>query len=449
MNKIAPLSTRQHKYLLKTFNSWLNVAEGGKRGGKNVLNALAFALNLEEHPDKLHLIAGVNVAAAKINVIDCDGYGLANYFEGRCREGEYKKRDALFIKTRTGEKIVLVSGLGKDGEEKKIKGNTYGMVYITEVNECHPKGIQECFDRTLSSKDRKIFHDLNPKAEGHFYYSDILNFHEEKQKANPEYGLNYGHFTIADNMSLTQQHINRELDKYDKKSVWYLRDILGQRKQAEGIIYRQFADNKKNYILDESPENIAFSQIGVDFGGNESAQAFVCTGFSPDLKTIVTLDEYYTKEKITPKELEENFIAFVRRNAKYRPTTAFCDNAEQVLINGIRYASIKAGLSISIENARKGPIVDRIRFYNSLFNREAYKIMSHCTNLIGAFENALWNPKSLEDKRLDDGTTNIDSLDAQEYSTENLQRQIQQLLIVGGDKNNNTGLFKKDRIFNS
>ena len=37
MNKPAPLSQRQYEYMQRCMISWFNVAEGGKRGGKNVL----------------------------------------------------------------------------------------------------------------------------------------------------------------------------------------------------------------------------------------------------------------------------------------------------------------------------------------------------------------------------------------------------------------------------
>ena len=214
MNKPAPLSNRQKEYLMRCFTSWLNVAEGGKRGGKNVLATLAFCTLLENHKNKMFLVAGVSVAAAKLNILDCDGYGLLNYFEGRCREGKYKDRDCVYVQTKAGEKIVLVSGGGKDGDEKLIKGNTYGMAYVTEANECHPKFLKEVFDRTISSFDRKIFHDLNPKEPEHWYYTEILNFHEEQQKEDVSYGYNYGHFTLVDNMSLSDEKIRTVLKTY-------------------------------------------------------------------------------------------------------------------------------------------------------------------------------------------------------------------------------------------
>ena len=244
MNIPAPFSENQMRFFWDCFDHWFNVAEGGKRGGKNVLITMAYCTILEKHPSRIHLIAGVSTATARLNILDCDGFGLKNYFEGRCREGVYQNRDCLYIKTATGEKVVLISGGGKAGDEKLIKGNTYGTAYITEANECSKIFIQEVFDRTLSSPDRKIFHDLNPKAEAHWYYQDVLNFHEEKLKSNPKYGLNYGHFTIADNMSISDDQLRAVLATYDRKSVWYARDILGQRKMAEGLVYPMFSMEK-------------------------------------------------------------------------------------------------------------------------------------------------------------------------------------------------------------
>ncbi|MCL2168417.1 MAG: hypothetical protein FWB74_00155 [Defluviitaleaceae bacterium] len=50
---------KSKNYLKQSLTAWLNVAEGGKRAGKNVLNVLAFAMNLEKSVEKLHLVAGV------------------------------------------------------------------------------------------------------------------------------------------------------------------------------------------------------------------------------------------------------------------------------------------------------------------------------------------------------------------------------------------------------
>ena len=203
----APLTTKQTEYIIRAQDSWLSVAEGGKRASKNVINLLAWVISLDTHPDKIHLAAGVSINAAKMNIIDSNGFGLKWIYAGRCREGEYLDRDALFIRTVTGEKIVIIAGGGKENDAARIKGFSIGSAYITEANECHQTFIQECFDRTLASSRRMILMDLNPKPPRHQFYVEVLDYHEVQQKVNPGYGFNYGHFTVADNLSITNDQL--------------------------------------------------------------------------------------------------------------------------------------------------------------------------------------------------------------------------------------------------
>jgi catechol 2,3-dioxygenase-like lactoylglutathione lyase family enzyme len=272
----APFTENQVDYFRRSLTSWFNVAEGGKRGGKNVLQVLAFCTALQTHPNRLHLIAGVSQANARLNIVDCDGFGIANFLEGHYREGKYKDKPAIYVQTPAGEKIILISGGGKDGDEKYIKGNTYGMAYVTEANECHPRFIAEVFDRTLSSANRKVFHDLNPKDENHWYYTDILGHHEQMQAKLSDYGYNYGHFTIADNLSIPDDKLRTILRSYKKGTVWYRRDIRGERCAAEGLVYPYFVDNEESFYInaeDVPRRDIAYICVGQDFGGNKSWQS--------------------------------------------------------------------------------------------------------------------------------------------------------------------------------
>ena len=79
----AGFTQPQAEYIVRAQNAWLNVAEGGKRAGKNIINLVAWASVLENHPDRLHLAAGVSQSSAKMNIIDSDGFGLEWLFAGR------------------------------------------------------------------------------------------------------------------------------------------------------------------------------------------------------------------------------------------------------------------------------------------------------------------------------------------------------------------------------
>lgn len=432
MNYPAPFSENQSAFFWRCFDNWFNVAEGGKRGGKNVLITMAYCAILEKHPSKLHLVAGVSTTTARLNILDCDGYGVSNYFEGRCREGQYKNRDCLYVNTPTGEKIILVSGGGKDRDERLIKGNTYGTAYITEANECHPNFIKEVFDRTISSPDRKVFHDLNPKAPGHWYYEDVIGFHEQQQLTDPDYGYNYGHFDISDNMSISDAQLRKILKTYDKNSVWYKRDILGQRCPADGLVYQYFADHTDEFLIDDPLEwceknghRITTVMIGVDFGGTGSANKFQATGIT-GRGTVIALDEEYIKRDIDPDALNKAFSLFVQRvSAVYGASQTRADSAEQILIRGLTHTVQKDRLRTTVKNAIKGEINNRIRLSILLMAQKRFYISRKCPHLVSALQTAVYDPKKMDDTRLDDGTSDIDSLDAFEYSIEPWAKQLE------------------------
>ena len=102
-------------------------------------------------------------------------------------------------------------------------------------------------------------------------------------------------------------------------------------------------------------------------------------------------------------------------------SAVYCDSAEQTLILGIKASLRKAGLGwIRVENALKTVINDRIRATTRLMAQGRFSYMDlMCDSLVGAFCSAVWNPKNLvENERLDDGSSDIDSLDAFEYTIE-------------------------------
>lgn len=425
----------KHKaYIRKCVGNTYNIAEGAVRAGKTVDHIYAFAHELKTSPDKMHLASGSTVANAKLNIGDANGYGLEYIFRSQSHWGKYKDNDCLYIKgpdTKGKQKIVIFAGGAKANSFQKIRGNSYGMWIATEINQHHDSFIKEAFNRQLAANRRKIFWDLNPDNPNAPIYTEYIDKYAKLNETGTLIGgYNYEHFTIADNVTVSPDRLKEIESQYDPNSIWYLRDIKGIRCIAEGLIYRQFADQTDSFIIDKAPE-IVHAVIGVDFGGSKSAHSFKLTGFTKGYREVITLDEYYRKEDITPSTLDADFIDFVKRaQSKYRVYEAYCDSAEQVLMNGLEAAVIRVGIALEIKNAIKGPVNDRIAFYNSIMAQGRYKIMKHCTNLISAFKSAVYDEKIKDkDVRLDDGIMDIDSLDSQEYTTEFIQNDILYLKV--------------------
>lgn len=389
INIPSHFNQKQIDYIEKTKDCWLNVAEGGKRGSKNVINSYAYWLNLEFSKDKLHLIAGVSQTTAKMNILDCDDYGLLNYFNGRSREGKYKDKDCLYIDTITGKKIVVIAGGDKQNSLKYIKGFTLGSAYVTEANECHITFINEVRDRVLASNNGKIFHDLNPKNSNHEYYREFLNIHEEKQKNDLGYGYNYGHFTIADNSSISNSDLIKKLNTYDKNSIWYKRDILGMRESAEGLIYGMFRDE---FIINSSP--IIFRHfVGVDYGHSNATVFLLCGEDSKGVFYI--LDEFYhsgTKEKenLSPKTYAKKFTDFIRKNKPIRLQDIVIDPSAK----GFKAQLREEGVN-NTKNANND-VIDGIYLVSSVIDSGFLRVHQRCKNTINELKSYCWDERASE-----------------------------------------------------
>ena len=416
-------SEKHKEYIRNCKKNTFNFAEGAIRAGKTVDNVFAFAQELKTCKDRIHLATGSTVGNAKLNIGDANGFGLEYIFRGQCRWSKYKDNEALIINglsTGFKTKIVIFAGGAKADSYKKIRGNSYGMWIATEVNLHHIDTIKEAFNRTAAAINRKFFWDLNPSSPSHFIYSDYIDRYRELQEDGLDIGgYNYEHFTIDDNINISRERIEEIKLQYDPNSVWYKRDILGLRIIAEGLVYKQFADNPDDYLIKEKPHELQMIQIGVDFGGNNSKHAFVCTGISRGFKKVYALRSE-SLEPDKPTDLYKQLIDFVRviQSTYGNVDLIYADSAEQVLIKGMQKALLDANLNIKIKNSIKNPINDRIRLVNTLIASDRFFYTKDCESLVDALSTAVWKEEEMEDIRLDDGTSDIDTLDAFEYSIE-------------------------------
>ena len=409
----------------------MSVGEGSVRAGKTIDNCICAMLYLETCEDRIHLATGSTIANAKLNIGDCNGFGLEHLFGGRCKWGKYKDNEALYIKTKTGEKIVIFAGGGKADSYKKILGNSYGLWIATEINEHYDcddsrtSFIKVAMARQVASRQPKILWDLNPCSPKHRIYTDYIDKYATQGLIG---GYNYGHFTINDNLSISDARREEIKSMYDENSIWYKRDILGIRCVAEGLIYKDFAEHTNKYVLEETPKNLVLINIGVDFGGNGSKHAFVCTGFTINLHEVVILEDERIETDVSPNQLDELYTEFVKKcYDKYsKPITSYPDSAEQVLIKGFKIASARKGLPNQILNARKNEISSRIRLVSKLMSMDRFKVMKHCKHVISALSSSVWDSKK-PDERLDNGTVDIDTIDAMEYS---IEPQMSSLLMT-------------------
>ena len=245
------------------------------------------------------------------------------------------------------------------------------------------------------------------------------------------------HFTMEDNLALPAKIRERYEGLYS--GVFYDRYIRGLWVAAEGVIYQEFAASLAPGRDDRFrwPESKPLSPwrviVGVDFGGNGSKHAFVATGVLPGFAGCVILQSKRC-EATTPDALNQELLDFCGAVfARWKHIEAvYCDSAEQVLIRGIRTAARStplAWLAGKIHNAAKTQIVDRIRLTSALMSCGRLWYLPEAATARDALASALWSGKHPgKDERLDDGSTDVDTLDAFEYT---IERDFKRYLRLG------------------
>lgn len=266
----------------------MSVAEGAIRSGKTIDHCIIAASYLETCPDKIHLASGSTMGNAKLNIGDCNGYGLEHLFRGRCHWGKYKDNEALFLDTQTGQKVIIFVGGGQADSYKRILGNSYGLWIATEINEHFDSDdsrrsfIKVAFGRQIAAKKPMILWDLNPCNPAHPIYENYIDLYKTQYLG----GYNYEHFTIADNLSISEERKKEIYAQYVVGSVWYRRDIEGERCIAEGLVYPMYED-----AIEEPYTGVCTDYVvSLDYG-TSNAFAGILWGF--DGTVWHGLKEYY------------------------------------------------------------------------------------------------------------------------------------------------------------
>ena len=308
-------------------------------------------------------------------------------------------------------RTVYCLGAENVGQVRKIRGSKIAYLYGDEVVDWN-REVFELLKSRLSLPYSCADLTGNPAEPTHYIkkFTDQVSFSIYSQ-----------HWELFDNVFLSKTYIE-EICKEYLGTVYYDRYILGKWKRAEGIIYINFAANPNAFIIDECPRLLKIV-CGIDFGGNKSKAAFHATGFTYGMKEVIILKASLASDQLNqdPEMLNNEFIEFA--NYVYMKYKMFFisnyDNAEPVLARGIQNAVIKSGCKTELEPAWKIAINQRIRLTNSLISAKRLFIMrGEADVFVSALSEAAWNPKSLVDERLDNGSSNIDSLDAFEYTIE-------------------------------
>lgn len=409
---MVQLTPKQIEYTQNANHRW-NIKTGAVRSGKSFVDTAAvIPERIIERKGKsgLSVIIGVSKSTVERNVLK-----PMREIYGPKRIGDIVS--STNTATLFGEEVYCL-GAEKISQVAKIQGASFKYVYGDEV----AKWNKEVFEMLKSRLDKpySCFDGAcNPENPTHWL----------KKFIDSDADIYLQKYTIFDNPYLPPEFV-KELCKEYEGTIYYERLIEGKWKRAEGAIFRRFADSPEAFIRPADRSRLSRIVIGVDFGGNGSGHAFVATGFYSDGR-IQPLMSRKHMNKDFPQGIDANilgdlFLQFVQDVVIVygMPERVYWDNAETVLGTSIRNVCKIRFPAIRVMPAAKKRIKDRIDFTVRLLGAGLFSMTEECETLREAMEDAVWNPKSAEDERLDDGSTDIDSLDAYEYTIEREIREI-------------------------
>lgn len=406
MIELSPKQADAIRLLKKDGYKRINIFQGSVRSGKTFISIMVWGAWVVTCPkEQSFLMAGKTLTTLKRNVLE----PMAELF-GSCFRYSITKKEAWFC----GRRIYL-EGAANAGAEGKIRGMTLRGAYCDELSLFDEDFFTMLLSR-LSEEGAKLFATTNPDTPGHWLKRNYLD------KGLPD--LLSLQYTLEDNQHLPREYV--EALKAEFSGVFYDRFILGKWVAAEGRIYDGFSQNciispqQLSQMLQQRP--LITSVVGVDYGGNGSASVFCHVGFDAGFRNVYVLSEYYDSRNRSAESLISAFSDYIAEEKRQRPTlcAAYCDSAEQLLVKSFRSA-----VRLEVRNALKKPINTRINMLNRLIASGRFFVSEDCVKLIDAIRSAVWDERDIHhDTRLDNGSTNIDSLDAFEYAIERFEREL-------------------------
>lgn len=417
------ISAKQKKILAYPYSKYdALICDGAVRSGKTSIMMWAYVRWAMEN------FSGQRFGVCGRTVDSCTKNTIVPFTEMSLAKERY------IVRWRRGDKVMEVRrgavtnyfevfGGKDEASYTLIQGRTLAGVLLDEVVLMPRSFVEQALAR-CSVDGARLWFSCNPGSPHHWFYQEWI-------KRSRERNALYLHFEMTDNPGLSKRTLERYENMY--AGIFYDRYVRGLWVAAEGIVYKDFANDTEKYLIGDPLEwakqngtSFSIISIGVDFGGTKSATKFQATGITKNFRVVALEEEYIKNEEIDPDALNRRFATFCQLiTSKYGYSQTRADSAETVLIRGLDHTAQKLRLGTQVKNALKMQITDRIRLVVLLMKQGRFKVSRNCPHLIDALQSAIYDPDKFEDERLDDGTSDIDSLDAFEYSIEPYYKDLE------------------------
>ncbi len=411
MKSSFPLS-QKYKDFINTVNGVdADFLEGTTASGKTTVGAgVKFMRMVSRSSQKLHIIASKTTGTAEKNIIQQDN-GILDIHPKAKYYGNGDK-DYKIPHIRFEGKIIFVLGYDNRDKWELVLGSQFGCVYIDEINTANIDFVRE-----ISTRNKYLMATLNPDDPNLPVYKEFINrsrpykkyasdvpqeiMDELKEEPVPKW--RYWFFTFRDNLSLTEEDIEKKIRSAPPGTKLYKNKIQGLRGKATGLIFPNF-DRKKHVVTAEWVKQqvkngkIKFKKFTAALDTSYSSKspdtiAMIFQGITDD-RCIITLTEkvYSNKDMDTPLAPSDTTIKFIDfleccRKEWGFAKDVFIDSADQATITELKkYKRLHGCLYSFFDSYKKVEIMDRIKLMLGWIQQGCYLVVDTCVEHLGELD---------------------------------------------------------------
>ena len=363
------------------------ICDGSVRSGKTVSMTVGFVLwAMCSFSGETFAICGKTIESLRRNVIT--------------HMREWIPYDLSITERRSDNKIIISDGCGNEntfymfgGRDESsyslVQGITLSGALLDEVA-LMPRSFVEQVMARCSVDGSKMWFNCNPEGPQHWFFLEWIQKAKEKN-------MLHIHFTMGDNLSLSQQIRERYNGMFS--GVFYRRYVLGEWCVAEGLVYDFFGENN---ITDDVPENGEY-YISIDYG---TLNPFSAGLWCWDGKTATRIREYYYSGRAAQEQkTDEEYYAELEELAGDLPIRqVIIDPSAASFITTIRrHGRFKT-------RGAKNDVLPGIMVTANLLRTGKVKIHRECKDSIREFGLYRWDEKQTVDKPIKENDHAMDEI---------------------------------------
>ncbi len=391
--KFKPFSPKQRMVL----NWWTKdspvrdyngiIADGAIRSGKTVSMSLSFVFwAMESFNGQNFIMAGKTITSFRRNVLlnlipmlRSRGYHCTHHISG-------ETPNMLEVSRKGRTNYFFVFGGKDEGSQELVQGITAAGAFFDEVALMPESFVNQATGR-CSVDGSKMWFNCNPEGPAHWFKTGWIDKAKEK-------GILYLHFTMEDNLSLSERIKARYRAMY--AGVFYLRYIKGLWRAAEGLIYTMFTDENL-YTDEERPPALKYigtRMIAVDYGTTNPC-VFLDTW--DDGQTIWVDREYRwdsrseeARRSANPQKTDKQYADDMAVFMGDKPEDQCCIIVDPSAASFIVELRSRGWVVVPADNN----VLDGIRKVSAMYARRTLRINRNCKGLIAENQSYVWDEKA-------------------------------------------------------